>query len=101
MFRLMGETLPDSPQGADGPRAVGRVVDLAASRQAEGSGRPARWPRRRSLITDAIRAVADVSKAFANHGTGLVTGSVTRPTPFGAPEVRDAARQARTCVPMA
>src|SRR5438552_849314 len=41
-----------------------------------------------SLLSEAVRAVADVSKAFTNHGTGAVSGSARRPMPFSAPEVR-------------
>src|SRR5207247_2438619 len=41
-----------------------------------------------NLLTEAVRAVVDVSKAFTSHGTGLVAGSARRPMPFGAPEVR-------------
>jgi WS/DGAT/MGAT family acyltransferase len=88
MFRLMGETLPDSPR-ARTIRAPWEGLSTWKSRSdAPKAAGPGALRQAANLLSDSVRAVADIGKAFANHGTGLIAGSVRRPLPFGAPEVR-------------
>src|SRR5439155_11071368 len=87
MFRLMGETLPDSPKSRT-IRAPWEGVSTWQRRDVPKEAGPGALRKTTNLLTEAVRAVVDVSKAFTSHGTGLVAGSARRPMPFGAPEVR-------------
>lgn len=87
MFRLMGETLPDSPKSRR-IHAPWQGVSTWQRRDAARSAGPGVVRRATNALAEAVRAVADVSKAFTQHGSGWVARSARRPMPFAAPEVR-------------
>jgi diacylglycerol O-acyltransferase len=91
MFRLMGEILPDSPQMRT-VRAPWEGLSTWQRHDAPKVQSPSALRKATRAISESVRAVADVSKAFANHGAGLITGSTRRVMPFGAPETRPTRR---------
>ncbi|MGH6622528.1 MAG: wax ester/triacylglycerol synthase domain-containing protein, partial [Burkholderiaceae bacterium] len=86
MFRLMGETLPDSPKVRT-VRAPWEGLSTWHRPDLPKEKRPAALAKVTKLMTETVRGIADVGKVFAGHGAQLLSGKA-RPLPFGAPEVR-------------
>lgn len=95
MFRLMGETLPDSPKIRTIRAPWEGLSTWHARPDVPKEAGPGALRKATNLLADSVRAIADVSKAFASHGTGLITGGARRPVAFGAPEARPERRGSR------
>ena len=93
-----GETLPDSPKVRT-IRAPWEGVSTWQRRDKPKEAGPSAVAKATNLIR-SVRAVADVSKAFTQHGTGLGRGQRASRCRSARPKT-EPTRQARASAPMA
>jgi WS/DGAT/MGAT family acyltransferase len=87
MFRLMGETLPDSPKGRS-IRAPWEGLSTWQRRDALREASPGALRKATGLLVDSVRAVSDIGKAFTSQGAGLLVGARRPVLALSAPEAR-------------